>query len=88
MWGLHAKELVELCVRGIVEYCWICNDCVYVIDMICHDRDHTCPHSPHPDMSMSFLSPQNHPRAPLANSEPAGTSLGTTPASSVPQPHF
>ena len=41
----------------------------------CHDCDCTYPCSPYPDLPMSFLSHQNHSRAPNATPKPFGSIL-------------
>ena len=39
----------------------------------CHNRDHTYPYSPYPNLSMPIPSHQNHPQAPNATPEPSGS---------------
>ena len=50
---------------------WLC----YPVTAVCHNCDSTYPYLPYPNLSMSFLSHQNHPQAPFSNPKSSGPIL-------------
>ena len=69
-------------IGGIIEKIkvWLTVDCCHDCDIppqpshtYCHDRDRTHPYSPYSDLSTPSPSHQNHPQAPNAIPEPAGS---------------
>ena len=52
----------------------------------CHDRDHTYPYLPYPDLSMPIPSHQNHFQAPNAKPKPSGSIPSQLASNASPNP--